>query len=62
LRAVAIPAAAATVEFRYEVRLAFIGAAVSAATVAAILAAFVALRIQPPLAGRRPVWMRRFER
>jgi hypothetical protein len=54
LRAVAIPASAATVEFRYEVQLAIIGGAVSAATVAAILGTFLVLRFAPSSRWRRP--------
>ncbi len=57
-RAVEIPASTSTVEFRYEVRLAFMGALVSGATVAALLGAFVVLWIAPPSSWRRPVWRR----
>jgi hypothetical protein len=58
-RAIAIPASAATVEFRYEVRLAFIGATVSGATVIAILGTFMVLRLSPPSRWWRSGWRRR---
>jgi hypothetical protein len=57
--AVEIPASAATVEFRYELRLAVIGAAISGTTIAAILGAFMVLHLAPSFDWRLPVRRRR---
>lgn len=58
-RAVEIPASAATVEFRYELRLAVVGAAVTGATAAVVIGAFVMLQVAPAFQWRRPAWTRR---